>query len=200
MSIEKIYERIETQAAASADDIIGEAARQAARIRDEYAGRSAELGESLRAYAEKKAGEAGRRLIVSEQLELKKALLAKKREILARIYDDARKRIEGLGDEESAGIIREMILENAVSGREEIVVSGRQSSIFDGKFLDSLNSGFKGDGSFTLAQEKGSFPWGVVLREGRRVVDLSLDVVFEQLKEKVEPRIAALLFPETTRE
>ncbi len=200
MSIEKIYERIETQAAASADDIIGEAARQAARIRDEYAGRSAELGESLRAYAEKKAGEAGRRLIVSEQLELKKTLLAKKREILARIYDDARKRIEGLGDEESAGIIREMILENAVSGREEIVVSGRQSSIFDGKFLDSLNSGFKGDGSFTLAEEKGSFPWGVVLREGRRVVDLSLDVVFEQLKEKVEPRIAALLFPETTRE
>jgi len=200
MSIEKIYERIETQAAASADDVIGEAGRQAARIRDEYARRSAELGESLRAYAEKKAGEAGRRLIVSEQLELKKALLAKKREILAGIYDDARKRIEGLGDEESAGILRELILENAVSGREEIVVSRRQSLIFDGKFLDSLNSGFKGGGSFTLTEEKGSFPWGVVLREGRRVVDLSLDVVFEQLKEKVEPRIAALLFPETTRE
>jgi vacuolar-type H+-ATPase subunit E/Vma4 len=200
MSIEKIYERIETQAAASADDIIREAERQAARIRGEYAKRSAELGESLRAYAEKKAGEAGRRLVVNEQLELKKALLAKKREILARIYDDARKRIEGLGDGESAGIIREMILENAVSGREEIVVSGRQSRIFDGKFLDSLNSGFKGGGAFTLAEEKGRFPWGVVLREGRRVVDLSLDVVFEQLREKVEPRIAALLFPETTRE
>ncbi len=200
MSIEKIYERIESQAAASADDIIREAGEQAARIRGEYARRSAELGESLRAYAGKKAGEAGRRLIVSEQLELKKALLAKKREILARIYDDARKRIEGLGDEESAGIIREMILENAVSGREEIVVSGRQSRIFDGKFLDSLNSGFKGGGAFTLAGEKGRFSWGVVLREGKRVVDLSLDVVFEQLREKAEPRIAALLFPETTRE
>lgn len=200
MSIEKIYERIETRAAESAGEIVAEAGREAARIRDEYARRSAELGESLRAYAEKKAGEAGRRLVVSEQLELKKALLKKKREILAGIYEDARKSIEGLGDEESAGIIRDMILDNAVTGREKIVVSQRQSRIFDGKFLDSLNAGFKGGGSFTLSEEKGRFAWGVVLKEGRRVVDLSLDVVFEQLREKVEPRIAALLFPETERE
>ncbi len=200
MSIEKIVERIDIEAAGSVEGILREAGERAAVIRKEYARQAVDLEKDLEAGAAKKAAETEKHLVVGEQLELKKALLAKKREILTRIYDEAKKRIEGLSAEDSARIIRELILRNAVTGREEIVVSSGQSGICTREFLDSLNKAFTGGGSFKLADDKGRFTWGVVLREGRRVVDLSLDVIFEQLKEKVEPGLAAMLFSETGRE
>jgi len=33
-----------------------------------------------------------------------------------------------------------------------------------------------------------------VLREGRRTVDLSLDAVFDQVMDRIEPEVSAILF------
>ena len=104
--------------------------------------------------------------------------------------------LESLPEERYLALLKNLIVRRAVSGKEEIVVPKSQKKLFTQDFIDSLSSAFPGKGSFTVASENGDFTWGVVMREGRRVVDLTLRVLFEQLKEKVEPEIAALLFPE----
>jgi V/A-type H+-transporting ATPase subunit E len=196
MSIEKIFERISSEADSAVEEILAGAREEAEKIKAEYASSAGQLAAKLGSYAERKGQEEEKHLIVSEQLLLRKKMLSEKRRILEKVYEDARQRIEKLPDEKYREIIAGMILARAVSGKEEIIVaSGRQAGLDEG-FVKSLNKEFKGGGSFTLAGEPGDFSWGVVLREGKRVVDLSLDVVFEQLKEKIEPKIAGLLFPQ----
>lgn len=194
MSIENIYKRISSEADKSVKEILDRANTEASGISKEYAGKAGELEARLKLYAGKKADEEEKRLIVSEQLELRKMILKKKREILGQLYDKAREKIEALPVDECRRILKDLILHKAVSGKEEIMVAALQKDIFTPEFLQVLNEEFGGEGGFTLAAESGDISWGVVLREGRRVVDLSLDVIFKQLKEKIEPRIAALLF------
>jgi V/A-type H+-transporting ATPase subunit E len=195
MAIDDILGRIEEESRAAAAEIIEEARRRAAEIRAGNEAKAEELGRELLLRAEKRAGEEERRLVVSEGLELRKSLLAKKREILDALYRRARERIEEIPEAEYRELVKALILKRAISGREEIVVSAKHRKLFGGEFIGELNEAYPGTGGFALAGETGDFEWGVVLREGRRVVDLTLDVLFERLSERMEPAVAAVLFP-----
>jgi V/A-type H+-transporting ATPase subunit E len=195
MSIENILKRIEEETEASEREILKAAEAEAVGIRERYEKAAEKLRDELSGRAGKKADEEKRRLIVNEQLELKKALLAKKREILDEVYAEARKRAVDLSDSDYIELMKALVLAKAVTGTEEIIVPDERHELFDKEFLVSLNREHPG-GGFSYAKERGDFEWGVVLREGKRIVDLSLDVLFEQLKERVEPKIASVLFVE----
>ena len=196
MSIENILKRIDEETGASARKILEEAEREATSIRERYEKAAEKMRGELAGRAGKKAEEEERRLIVNEQLELKKALLAKKREILEEVYAEARKRAMDLSDSDYTGLMKALVLAKTISGREEIIVPAERYKLFDKDFLAYLNREYTGGGEFSYAKERGEFSWGIVLREGKRIVDLSLDVLFEQLMERVEPKIASVLFPE----
>ena len=196
MSIDKILSRIDEESAEAVREIISRAEEEAAAVSREYAARAGELGAALEAKAEKKAAEEKRRLLVSEKLELRKAALVKKREILSTLYEDAKKRIEGLSGEDYLSLMQALVISAAVSGGEEIVPAAGQGHLFDAAFIGKLNDAFPGGGNFTVASEEGSFKWGVVLREGRHRVDLSLETVFEQIVDRIEPEVSAILFGE----
>lgn len=200
MAIDDILKRIDEEAEAVIRNKLDEHRRKADAVRDEYAGRAEQLEAELRLQAEKRAREEERRLIVSEQLEIRKAHLTKKREVLEALYDKALRRIEELPRERYRKIIASLIIEMAISGAEEIVVPSKHRDLFGDAFLAELNGAYPGGGGFTIASEEGDFGWGVVLREGRRAVDLTLEVLFEQLRERIEPEIAAVMFPAVQRQ
>jgi vacuolar-type H+-ATPase subunit E/Vma4 len=195
MSIENILKRIDEETRSRVDEIVGAAEAKAAAIRGEYEAR----GEALRAELEEriraKAGNEERRLVVAAELDLRKQLLERKRELLAEAYREARNRIEALPPERYLEILRALILRNVLSGREEIVVPAAQRALFTPAFVESLNREREG-AALRVADEPGGFAWGVVLREGRRRVDLTIGVIFEQLAARVESRVAAALFNE----
>lgn len=195
MAIDDILKRIDEEAEAQIREKLDEARRKADSVQGEYAGRAERLEAEMRLRAEKRAREQQRRLIVSEQLEIRKALLSKKHRVLDALYEKALRRIEELPRDRYRNIVKSLIIERAVSGAEEIVVASKHRNLFGDTFLAELNGAYPGGGEFTIAAEAGDFGWGVVLREGRRVIDLTLEVLFEQLRERIEPEIAALMFP-----
>lgn len=197
MSIENILERIKEEAVSAAGEILSKAEEEAERIRGSYESEGDELKLKLEQRAGGKAAEEKRRLIVNEELELRKQLLRKKREILDELYREAKGELEGLGEEEYLDLVKEMILRGAISGDEEIVVAKDQANLFGGDFLDALNKENKLGKGFKLAKEPGDFTWGVVLREKQRVVDLTLGVLVEQLRERIESEIAPMLFSDS---
>jgi vacuolar-type H+-ATPase subunit E/Vma4 len=194
MSIDNILEKIARDSEAEAEKVLQRAGGEAGGIRARYESRASELEEQLRARAEGKAAEEKRRLIVSEQLELRKAALVRKREILANLYEEAKKRIASLSGDEYLSILSALILSKAISGREEIVPASGQSGVLAAGLLAGLNKKYPGGGKFTIAEQEGAFEWGVVLREGKRTVDLSLETVFDQVMERIEPEVSAILF------
>jgi V/A-type H+-transporting ATPase subunit E len=196
MSIENIVNRIEEETGAAVAEILRAAEERASAVRDEAGRGGAKLRGELEGRARAKASDEERRLIVGEELELRKAALLRKREILGEVYAEARKRIQQLSPDEYLKLMSTLILKNAVTGREEIIVPAAQRSMFDGSFVDSLNRSRGQGAAFSLAGTPGDFAWGVVLREGQRRVDLTLDVMFRQLAARVESAVAGLLFPE----
>ena len=180
-----------------ANEIVRRAGEEAERIRSESEAEGTGLQGELEERARKKAEEEERRLIVNEQLELRKQLLEKKREILDGLYDRAKGEMEKLDAGEYLDLVKRMILGGAVSGNEEIVVANGQEKLFDKVFLDALNRENELGEGFRLAENPGDFSWGVVLREGRRTVDLTLGVLMEQLRERIESEIAPMLFSDS---
>jgi V/A-type H+-transporting ATPase subunit E len=195
MSIENILKRIEEETEAAAAEILRAAGTRAASIRGEGEQSGAKLREELESRARAKASDEERRLIVGEELELRKTSLERKREILGEVYAEARKRIENLPPDEYLKLISAFILKSAISGKEEIVVPAAQRSMFAGDFVGSLNRARGAGAAFTVAEAPGEFAWGVVLREGQRRVDLTLGVIFRQLTERAESAVAGVLFP-----
>lgn len=196
MSIENIVNRIEEETGAAVAEILRAAEERASVLREEAGRGGAKLRGELEARARAKASDEERRLIVGEELELRKASLERRREILGEVYAEARKRIEHLPPDEYLRLVSALILKNAISGREEIVVPAAQRGMFDAAFVDALNRARGAGAAFSLAGSPGGFAWGVVLREGQRRVDLTLDVIFRQLAARVESAVARLLFPE----
>ena len=196
MSVENILKRIAEETEEAIGAVRGETEKRIAVIREEYAKKGGTLRTELERAARMKAADEERRLIIGEELELRKAALTRKREILEEIYGEARKRIESLPPEKYLDLLRSLIVRHSLSGKEEIVPPAAQRRMFTAEFLASLNQLRGADAAFTLADTPGDFTWGVVLREGQRRVDLTLDVVFDQLKARVEPQIAVVLFPE----
>jgi len=196
MSIENILKRIEEETEAAAAEILRAAGTRAASIRGEGEQSGAKLREELESRARAKASDEERRLIVGEELELRKTSLERKREILGEVYAEARKRIENLPPDEYLKLISAFILKGAISGKEEIVVPAAQRNMFSGAYVESLNRARGAGAAFTVADTPGEFAWGVVLREGQRRVDLTLGVIFRQLTERVESAAAGVLFPD----
>jgi V/A-type H+-transporting ATPase subunit E len=195
MSIENILKRIEEETAAAVGEIISEAESEAEKIREDYTAEAGELKVKLERQARTKAEEEQRRLLVNEELRLRKELLKRKREILDALYVEAAKRIESLERDEYLELMKMMIQRRATSFEEEIVVPEDQREIFGKEFLDSLNKTAGGKkGAISISDEPGDFSWGVILREGKRSVDLTLDVLIAQLRDRIEPDIAAVLF------
>ncbi|UCF06304.1 MAG: hypothetical protein JSV33_04550 [bacterium] len=196
MAIDSILKRIDEETGAAVGEILEKAKREAEEIAGEYATRVGRIKEALEGRAKRKASEEEKRIVVNEQLELRKTVLARKREILDELYSEAADRVRRLPEGEYLELLKTLILKRAVTGREAIVVPADQRGLFDEDFLASLNSAYRPEGHFTLSGEEGGFTWGVILRQERRTIDLTLDVLFEQLKERVEHRIASTLFAE----
>jgi V/A-type H+-transporting ATPase subunit E len=195
MSIENILKRIDDESAAAVDGIISEAESDAERIKQEYASEGEELKADLEARARAKAEEERRRLLVNEELQLRKKILEKKREILESLYSEAAEKIKSISEEEYLDLMKLLIRGRAISFEEELVVPKDRGDIFGKTFLDSLNRSSGGKkGSFSISDEPGDFSWGVVLVEGKRRIDLTLDVLLAQLRDRIEPEIAAVLF------
>ena len=195
MAIENILKRIEEETAAAVSKIVSEAESEAEKIRKDLTAEAGELKVRLEQRARTKAEEEQRRLLVNEKLQLRKEFLERKREILDLLYAEAQKRIESLEMDQYLELMKMMILKRAISFEEEIVVPEDQREIFSKAFLDSLNkaAGVK-KRTFSISDDTGDFSWGVILREGRRRVDLTLDVLIAQLRYRIEPDIAAVLF------
>lgn len=195
MAIEDILRRIEEETRARIDAIISAAEKEAARVAESYRERAEKLREKFDAEIASRAAVEEKQAIVAAQLEMKKRQLELKREILAQVYMEARKRIEELPEKEFLEIVRSLVLENVRTGREEIVVPSSRKALFDESFLESLNKELKGS-TLCFAAETGDFEWGVVLREGNRKVDLTMDTLFDQLAARIESHVAEVLFSE----
>jgi len=197
MSVEKIVEKIITDAKAEAERILEEARREAERIREQAKQEALAAQQTILREAEAEAQRRRRMHLSLAQLEARNRILAARRQALDGVFAEAAKRLAQLKDQEYLNFLRRLLVQAAETGEEEILLSPKDRARLNANFLESVNAELcKADkkGALRLAQENRELSGGFVLRGRGYEVNVSFSVLIRQAKEKLESEVASILF------
>ena len=121
--IEKITQRIDQDAQAEIDKILGDARSQAVEILARYEEQARKESQEILARGEKNAAEREERLASVAQMEAKKLTLATKQEMLDKAFELALDRLVSLPDDEYVALLADLAVRAATTGREQLIFS-----------------------------------------------------------------------------
>lgn len=195
MAFDDILQKIAGDGAEAVAAVNAETADATSRILDGAEREAKALHNQLLRRARQRATERGDRLVTLAHLEHRKALLAEKQRALAEAFDAAAVRVAGASKPELWKLFLRVIADRVETGREEIVPGRDHAELFDGAFMADLNGALGDRGGLTVAAEPGDFAHGLVLREGRKEINLRLSVLMEEARERLVHEMAQHLFP-----
>ena len=121
--IEKITQRIASDAQAEVDCILGDARDEAGRIAANYRAQADAEAAELAAKNEKAAAEREERLVSAAQMEARKVQLAAKQEMVEKAYIQALDKLCALPEEQYVAILADLLVKASSNGKEEAVFS-----------------------------------------------------------------------------
>lgn len=114
-------------------------------------------------------------------LEASKILLGAKQACIKAVYDGVRAKILGASDAEYLAILQKLIIDNCSDG-DEIVAAQSDEKRVNAAFVKKVASA--AGVTLKLAQERGDFMGGVILRNAKYDRDLTIDEFISDLKER----------------
>jgi len=197
MEAEQVVEKILADANAEADKIKKQAD-------DQEAAEQAKLAEQLDEYRKQteilaqKAGEDEKsHILAAARMDIAKQFLAEKRKILDEVFEQARRHLQNLPDEEYRALIKKLILDAVETGDEEVVVDTNEGRI-DQEFIKEINRelgpGYKSD--LRLSDERQDLVAGFILKRGKIKTNVSIEVLLGQARKELEIELAKELFSE----
>jgi len=193
--VEALTERILDDARQQASEILREAERKIAQEEEKARRAIAHHADEIIAHAREKGAEAKQRLLAVHSLELRKELLAVKREAMDKAYAAALSRLESLPREEYLALVQKLLAENA-AGSETVRVSKTEKYI-DAAFLEGVNAARRASGktgALRLGGAHADIGGGFLLESGGLIVDCSFKTVVNHLREATETQVAQILF------
>jgi len=195
MDAKEVVEKILSDARAEAEKISTEA-------NSTRAAQQAELDKELAAYhnktaelAEAAAQDKRARLLASARMEISKANLAKKRELLDEVFATAQERIKNLSNGEYLDLMSKLMVKAVETGEEEVIVDEQDNRI-DQSFIKTVNrqlgSGYKGN--LRLSETRANLGGGFVLKRGKIRINVTLPVLIADARQSLETELANELF------
>ena len=194
MAFEDILQKIREDGTEAVDAIKADTDAAVARITQQADTDAEALRNTLHQRAQRRATEHTDRTLTLAQLEHRKAVLAEKQRALALAFTQAEERLASLSGDEARTLLRRVISDHLETGQEEIVPGRLHAPVLDTAFVASLNESLESRGQLTLAAEPGDFDHGVVLREGRKEINLRLSVIMAETRERLVHPVAEHLF------
>lgn len=193
MSVSDIIEKIRSDSATTAEEIVaearGEAEKQlaAARERSDEAAR-ARIGE-----AERDAETARVRILALARLEARDMVLASKQSAVGEVFAAVAARLEALSDDDYSGLIEKLLVESA-QGPMEVIPAAADAGVIDAGLLERTSKVLGGKASLTLGSPTTDMARGFLLRTGRIVTDCSMATLVAEARERYEDEVHERLF------
>ena len=180
MGLEAVKEEIIRTAKESSSALIAEARREASRITREADKKIGEMKEKAEEEVKKSADLIKKQLLAAGELESKKILLDAKRQLIERVFEESKSKLESLDERKREAFIKKL-LEKA---NNEIDVSHVYCSKKDAKFMKGIEIEHTGLIGGLIAENK----------ENTIRVDYSFETLLESVKEKELQQISKILF------
>ncbi len=203
MGVDKIIQKLLSDAEAEAGRILAQAEQEAEEIRQQGEAEAQAAKQPILERAEAEAQRRRRQHLALAALWARNKVLAAKRELLDRVFKEATERLGRLGSQEYRAFLRELLLRAAETGEEEIILSPQDAAVFDTNLLEEVNSELKRAGkagSLRLAQEEAQDgrelgeTRGFILRGQGYEVNVTFATLLRQAREGLETAVAKLLF------
>ena len=199
--IEKITQRIDQDAQAEIDQILGDARRQAAEILARYEAQAKKEAEELLGRGEKNAAEREERLASVAQMEAKKLTLATKQEMLDKAFALALEQLASLPEDEYIALLAALAARAAATGREQLIFSPKDRERVGEQVVAAANEKLSQDGAaemlagqLTLSEETRPMRGGFILSDGEVEVNCAFETLVRLQRSEVSGEVAKALF------
>lgn len=190
--IEKITQRIQSDAQAGIDRVLSEARTQAAEITAKYKAQADAEAAQIAAKNEQAAAEREERLAGTAQMEARKLALAAKQEMVEKAYDLALQKLSRLPQEKYIAVLAELLAEASSTGKEEVIFSPRDRQTVGKAAVEQAN---KAAGKkLTLSGETRDIQGGFILRAENVEVNCAFDTLVRLQKAETAGAVARKLF------
>lgn len=190
--LEKIVQQIQSEAQQAADAVIAQANAEAAEI----ANKAQEEGKAQIALVEAQSKtDVANALSAAKSaaaLQVRRAVLEAKQEMIGKVIDNAQKSIYQLPDDEYFALILKMVKKFALPERGEILFSAsdlkRLPADFSARIAEAAPAGL------TVSSETRKIDGGFVLIYGGVEENCSFDALFYAARESLQDKVQELLF------
>lgn len=192
MSLAQITEKIEQDARAEAQKILGRAKEQEAEVRSAADAEVKKLEEAAQARFDRERPEIFKRRDIVARLDVNKLRLGAQRRLIQDVFDGALEKLKALGRDEYLGFCGALLKQATETGKETLVLA-KEEKILDKAWLDRFNAENKKN--ISLSETRGDFSGGFVLGNGRITINCSWEMLMRAAQERMETEVVKRLFP-----
>ena len=190
--IEKITQRIASDAQAEVDRILGDARDEAGRIAANYRAQADAEAAELAAKNEKAAAEREERLVSAAQMEARKVQLAAKQEMVEKTYIQALDKLCALPEEQYVAILADLLVKASSNGKEEAVFSPEDRERVGEAAVAKANE-LSGK-QLRLSEETQPIRGGFILKDKNVEVNCTFETLVRLQKAETAGAVAQKLF------
>ena len=190
--IEKITQRIASEAQAEIDRILGDARDEADRIAESYRAQADGEAAELNARNEKNAAEREERLVSAAQMEARKVLLAAKQEMVEKAYIQALDKLCAMPEEQYVAVLAGLLVKASSNGKEEAVFSKEDREQVGKAAVEKANQ-ISGK-QLRLSEESLPIRGGFILKDKNVEVNCTFETLVRLQKAETAGAVAKTLF------
>ena len=190
--IEKITQRIASDAQAEVDRILGDARDEAGHIAASYRAQADAEAAELAAKNEKAAAEREERLVSAAQMEARKVQLAAKQEMVEKAYIQALDKLCALPEEQYVAILADLLVKASSNGKEEAVFTPEDRERVGEAAVAKANE-LSGK-QLRLSEETQPIRGGFILKDKNVEVNCTFETLVRLQKAETAGAVAQKLF------
>lgn len=196
MKVDAITEKILEDARQSAAQTLREANERSQETQRRSQAEIEKRREQAMVEARKECAGLRDRMLRMAELDERKNLLAMKRQMIDRAFEDALSKMRAMDEERARAYVKRLLLESAQGG-EEIVVSPADGKLYSQAFLAEVNAELEkrgASGALTLSGEKRPMAGGFVLKRQGVEINCSYEAILRESRASLEAQVASMLF------
>ena len=190
--IEKITQRIASDAQAEIDRILGDARDEAARITANYRAQADAEAQELADKNERAAAEQEERLISAAQMKASRLQLAAKQEMVEKAYIQALDKLCAMPKEQYVDVLAKLLVEASSNGKEEAVFSKEDREQVGKAAVEKANQ-LSGK-QLRLSEETQPIRGGFILKDKNVEVNCTFETLVRLQKAETAGAVVKTLF------
>ena len=190
--IEKITQRIASEAQAEMDRILGDARDEAGRITASYRAQADAEARELAAKNEKAASQHEERLVSAAQMEAHKIQLAAKQEMVEKAYIQALDKLCAMPEEQYVAVLADLLVKASSNGKEEAVFSKEDRERVGKAAVEKANQ-LSGK-QLRLSEETQPIRGGFILKDKNVEVNCAFETLVRLQKAETAGAVVKTLF------